>query len=412
MYIKMSPSAVILSLFMIISFFIQPLKLYFFPEIITIILAGYMILDFILYSRIPKLIFKIFIAFFLLILIGLVGNYNSGIARSAQMIFMDVFYVTKVFICFCGSWLLFKRIYNKKQIITSLGKISKLIVLISFAFLIINLIFDIGMSDDIRYGIPSFKFIFESSGWLNQYWVLIIILQTAELQYSISKKNIFFIILSLIIWIFTLRSRAFVMVVIYCVFYIWLMNEKNIKDYGRRLFQFKNIIIAIILIVAVGYDQIENYFLGPKVSARSLLLTTSIKIMRDFFPFGTGLATYGTEMAREYYSPIYYRYGLNNFWALQKGGSELTDCYWPAIGGEFGILGIILMVFIISIVFRECLSKTRRHKFIFMSVALYLIYLLISSTATGIFTSDVTAMYMIFIGLFVSGHEKVEMEGK
>ena len=242
---------------------------------------------------------------------------------------------------------------------------------------------------------------FNSPAWLNQHWIIIIMLLTANLQYDCKKNNKVYISCALVIWMMTLRSRAIVMVAIYCVMWFWLVNGKQKNDYEKHLFRLRNVITAVILIVLLSYDQIENYFSGEKITARFLLLITGIKIMKDYFPFGTGFATFGTQTAKIFYSPIYYTYGLNTFWALKEGGTELTDCYWPAIGGETGIIGIILIAFVIYMIFRECIKRSKQELFIFMSVVLYEVYLLISSTATGIFTSDLTAMYMIIMALLV-----------
>lgn len=408
---RASVNTVVLVLYIVLAFFHQPLNLSYFPEIVTLLMAGYILMGFLRTGKMSKFIGKIILLFLGIVLIGIIGNTRSGITRSTTILLIDVFYITKDFICFCGAWILFQKIDNKKEIVCALGGIAKLITVIAFVCMIANMIVGIGMGDDIRYGIPSFKFVFDSSAWLSQHWVIIVVMLTANLQYDCRKNNNIYIFCALLVWAMTLRSRAFVMIAVYCAMWFWLVRGKDKNDYEKHLFRLRNIVPATILIVLIAYDQIENYFLGEKVSARSLLLTTGIRIMKDYFPFGTGLATFGTEMARRFYSPIYYEYGLNTFWALKEGGKELTDCYWPAIGGEFGIIGTILMVLVIYMIFRDCIKRSKQELFIFMAIVLYEIYLLISSTATGIFTSDLTAMYMIIIAMLVCAKDGRNNEG-
>ena len=408
---RASVNTVVLVIYIIIAFFHQPLNLSYFPEIVTLLMAGYILTEFFKTGKMSKFIGKIILLFLGIVLVGLIGNAKSGITRSTTILLMDIFYIAKDFICFCGAWLLFQKVNNKSEVVKALGSVAKFITAVAFVFMIVNMAVGIGMSDDVRYGIPSFKFVFDSSAWLSQHWIIIIILLTANLQYDHKKNNKIYIGCALLVWMMTLRSRAFVMVAIYCAMWFWLVKGKQKKDYEKHLFRLKNIVPALILVVLIGYDQLENYFLGEKISARSLLLTTGIKIMKDYFPFGTGFATFGTEMARRFYSPIYYTYGLNTFWALKEGGKELTDCYWPAIFGETGIIGTILIAIVIYMIFRDCIKRSKQDLFIFMSIVLYEAYLLISSTATGIFTSDLTAMYMIIVALLVCAKDDYNSRG-
>lgn len=58
--------------------------------------------------------------------------------------------------------------------------------------------------------------------------------------------------------------------------------------------------------------------------------------MRDYFPLGTGFATYASEQARKNYSPIYTMYGLNTG-ETPMDSKFLNDVFWSIIfaqGGE------------------------------------------------------------------------------
>lgn len=133
--------------------------------------------------------------------------------------------------------------------------------------------------------------------------------------------------------------------------------------------------------------------------------------MKDYFPFGSGFGTFGTEIAAQYYSPLYYRYGLSSFWALTEGGSELTDCYWPAVGAEMGLFGVVLAAVLILLFFKVFIQSTRGYKYFSIATITYCVYLLISSTATGIFASYITAGFLIVCMAVINVDQTKRIEG-
>ena len=81
---------------------------------------------------------------------------------------------------------------------------------------------------------------------------------------------------------------------------------------------------------------------------------------------------------------------MNTFWALAEGGSELTDCYWPAVGAEFGVFGLLIMVVLVVVFSMTLIRLSGTDKYELVVAIVYVIYLLISSTATGIYTAYTT----------------------
>lgn len=158
----------------------------------------------------------------------------------------------------------------------------------------------------------------------------------------------------------------------------------------RRFLKPQYFVVAAAGLLLIGWDQLEYYLGGGTVTARGLLLRGGITAMKEFFPLGAGYATFGTEQAARYYSPLYYRYGMNTFWALAEGGSELTDCYWPAVGAEFGVFGLLIMVVLVVVFSMTLIRLSGTDKYALVAAIVYVIYLLISSTATGIYTAYTT----------------------
>ena len=83
------------------------------------------------------------------------------------------------------------------------------------------------------------------------------------------------------------------------------------------------------------------YFIGCL-----LLYYTSVEILTDYFPFGSGFGSFGSEAAARYYSPLYYKYEIDSVYGLSPldygtSSNFLVDAFYPVLS-EFGIIGIIL----------------------------------------------------------------------
>ena len=74
----------------------------------------------------------------------------------------------------------------------------------------------------------------------------------------------------------------------------------------------------------------------------------SLTIAGQLFPLGSGFATFGTYMSGEYYSPLYYEYGLNTVWGLWPSNPTfVSDSFWPAILAQFGFIGLVVLVYLL-----------------------------------------------------------------
>lgn len=396
---KISIRSLLISALYLLTILSQPLKINLIGELVFIFSICYLFFYMIKYKAINKKILWIIGIFISFCIIGLWSNLTYNSIGRTHAIINDIIIFSKVPISFCSFYLMTNKMTrnNKIRTLKQCGKIAKYTTVIAFVCLIINFVHPIGMSYDVRYGIHSFKFIFNTSAWLNQYWIGIAIVLFANMHFD--KKYKLYLFLANFIWLFSLRSRAFAMVAFNILLYILVIKWKNVQDIKRKILKKRNILLAVSLGVLLGYNQVKNYFFSEKISARSLLLNAGFKIMKDNFPLGVGFGMYGTEAAKTYYSPIYYTYGLSSFWALKEGGSELTDTFWPAVAAEFGFFGLIFYIIMIFIIFKLIINNTKKQPYLFAAVILYIIYLMISSTATGIFLSDLTVVYFIIICL-------------
>jgi O-antigen ligase len=130
---------------------------------------------------------------------------------------------------------------------------------------------------------------------------------------------------------------------------------------------------------------------GSQDSARVALWRTSIQISKDRFPFGTGLGTFGGAVSQDYYSPVYYQYGLNTVYGLQPGITSeeqdfATDTHWPYVLGETGVIGLIMYVITLALI-----ARSARRAVLTPANPLHL------ALALGAFLSFLAALVMAFV---------------
>jgi hypothetical protein len=167
-------------------------------------------------------------------------------------------------------------------------------------------------------------------------------------DFSKRDKLIFLLLLS--IGIFSGRSKFygfFVLSVFFALFSGQLLKFK---------WSLKNILIILItlgLMFYVAWEKIYLYFFqamtdNPDVEgdmlARFVFYRTTPEILFDYFPFGSGLASFATHSSGVYYSDIYTEYGLNIVYGLTRNNPEfVSDTFYPSLA-QFGVAGIILYI--------------------------------------------------------------------
>lgn len=343
----------------------------------------------------------------LLLIYGLLCNILSGIQRPTPAVFQDFMTLPKMFICYLGAKYLFCDRDDCWKILDWVSKFVSFMVLSGLACLVLAYIgvFDM-FSRSTRMGMHCFEFIYGSPGMLSQYCVLYVTVLIANIEQNASNKFSWVIWgLSLVLWASTLRTRAFVMILL-IVFLTLVVFRPGLRSKFQGKAMLRKLTSPLVLVPAasvgllVSLDQIDHYF-GGLESARSYLLDGGIKVFNEYFPFGAGFATYGTEAARSFYSPLYSQYGVNTHWALGSDGSELTDTFWPAVMAEFGLIGVVLYIIPLFIVLRRIVKACSSRRFLLTSAVSFVAYTLIASTATGVYFSSTISCCMLFIGLIL-----------
>ena len=337
-----------------------------------------------------------------LVYLGLLGNTFSGISRPRAAILLDIANFAKLFVTAIGAALYFEETdVGQTGLLRLTAHEVRLIVTAGAALAALSQFVNLGMTHGVRFGIKAFQFFFSTPGMLNQYCIIYLLILTLDLRGSADKRFKFpFILLAFALWLSTGRTRGFAVIAVWTIVMLLANNEVfgdgriRAEEKIKRFFRPQYLLAVAAGLLLIGWDQLEYYLGGGTVTARGLLLRGGITAMKEFWPLGAGYATFGTEQAAKYYSPLYYRYGLNTFWALAEGGTELTDCYWPAVGAQFGIFGLLIMAALVALLSAELIRISGTDKYALVSMIVYVIYLLISSTATGIYTAYTTTGFV------------------
>lgn len=370
--------------------------------IIVIFLGTYRIIK--TGGKINKDVARIIMLMFFVIIVGFLGNSISKVDRSVSVMFLDLFNCLKVFAMYAFATNLLISEHDWNVIITKLGRIVQIIVYVAFICAILNQITDISMSSEVRYGIKGFKFIFLNEGTLSTVCYTYLMILTLALKDANPKRKRSIgvsIILTIIIWVSTLRSRSIAFALFYCLifYYYVLRNPNNSKKNRVRLWQTALVGIGLI---AMSASTFEKYFTNTRM-ARYQLLFGSLNLAKQYFPIGAGFGTYGTYIAQQYYSPLYWTLGFDKIWGMSIDMRDLlTDSCWPAILGQFGLVGVVFYSLMLFFILRQICKVSRSDKYYYVTALFFVIITLGASAATSTFFHFMTVGQMLLMGLLVS----------
>lgn len=325
----------------------------------------------------------------LTVFIAFTSNYVAGVNVSIAPILIDLFTCVKFPLTLISAFLIFR---DKEDLRLIFELEAKFLVLILLIFGIVNLFVQIGnFGTTGRYGFrASFQFVFGHPESLNLAVLGILLLLVLD-----PKGNKLWILGSLFVMCLSFRSKGLGFVAL-ALFLLMTWNKS-----GRlKVYQ---VAIGLFAAVLIGYDQFSYYFTTDG-AARGELTRVAILIANRFFPFGSGFATYGSNITSDmnYYSPLYYEYGLYTVQGITPGHTNfLSDVYWPTILGQFGWIGsacyCLLLIFLITFVYRSCQSSGQRLACVFCFS-----YILISSTAASCLFHPTSVYLACCLGLALS----------
>lgn len=328
--------------------------------------------------------------------IGLIGTLISDL-QPFRAVLLDIIATSKFILGFWSSLVIFRSV-SLTNLLKIYEKIAKLLTIIIFFSSFASLLpfTNFFVMSDLRFGLRPFKFIFYHPSLLAM--ALTLILSVLLLSSNNLKSNTIYIFMTLFPMLLTLRARSIAVVLIFLVVYIYLKMEMKIK--WSRLFIVSVCLVAVASFVGFQTGAFERYYGGEGDSARSRLTLDSLTIAKESFPFGKGLATFGTDTARNFYSPLYIRFGYSDIYGL--GGANLnylTDTFWPAILGQYGIFGLFTFGLILRSLFSRLIRLLKINRTCALAFFILFVYLLIATTSSNSFFNPMApgfAMIMAF----------------
>ena len=128
-------------------------------------------------------------------------------------------------------------------------------------------------------------------------------------------------------------------VVCFIGFVYFVKNRLNFKSPKTMLYIFV-LIVAVLVVTWTKFDVYYVSGLSNDQLARPMTYKTSLQILWDYFPFGSGMGSFACNGAWKYYSPLYYEYHLTDIWGLSPDtGFFICDAYYPTLA-QLGIVGV------------------------------------------------------------------------
>ena len=320
---------------------------------------------------------KLLYIFILILALGFISNIRYPIYPSFRSVLVDAFTLFKPFwvLIFLPGCFDEKQKRKAYKIFLPLAQVY---IITAFLFGILSQFVDLGMTSGHRYGIKAYYFLFNNhSGFGISIIASILILSASYIRNYIFG---FYFILASIILFFTTKGVMYSFLLVSWVLFSIRSNSFKIKTW--------HIIFLGTAIAVISSFQIKTYFMDSE-SARMVFIYSSLVLATEFFPFGTGFATFGGKEAYENYSVLYERFGFSNIWGLSKAnGMFAYDNYMAGIIAQVGFIGYLLFLILLWLIFKRINSITFQNKRLKITILAALFMLYVSSIATGIIKTD------------------------
>lgn len=197
------------------------------------------------------------------------------------------------------------------------------------------------------------------------------------------------------------KEKAYGAILIFGLFY-YLIVHRKIQTKIRYIF-YMAIPIAIL-----AWDKIYYYYVeGIGRYAKSIMTSASIKIAKDYFPIGTGFGTFGSNYAKEVYSPVYFLYGVATDAQLgPESKLYLTDVFWPILLGETGILGTIIYCGLIILLFVQVQRVFFYNKKKYLLLIFMYVFMLMTTFTEAGFMQPMVMVFAFVMGIVLQEYEE------
>lgn len=220
-----------------------------------------------------------------------------------------------------------------------------------------------------------------------------------------TRKNVIKAIAILSIGLLSLKSKFFGEFIVFIALFYFL--KSRLKP------NLKTIISVIALTGAIVYftwEKFNAYYIegmdettstSNRMARPESFKTASTIIFNDYIPFGSGLASFGTNAAAKYYSPLYYKYHLDSIWGLYpENPMFLADAFYPTLA-QYGLVGIF---FFLWFWIRRYQQALHHKEFRAYKVAMMMIFaLFLENMADTSYLSGKGMGYFMLLAMAIKG---------
>ena len=346
---------------------------------------------------------------------GLAGNLIYRY-QPLKCVAVDLFTNLKFFAAISLGYFFFRRTpwEDLKRVAVLNGNAA---VILLFCLFLADRIFDLYPAE-VRYGLKSAVLFYRHPTYLAGALAFLLMLLTVFYE----KKNLPAIGMGLIMFLFTLRAKSMAAAAAYvAIFLFFAVFKRKLKPW--------HVIVLGVACVLIAWPKIHFYFIElADHSARSVMMATSVRIMKDYFPIGTGFGTFASAEAAKHYSPVYGMYGFQNNFELRdmrdlentmrliREDSYLMEClaedpstvywrpylndhFWPIIFGQTGLIGTLAFLVLVGFLIWCCLRVSRLDRYAYTGVLFAVVYLLISSMAEPAFHNALAVPLALVMGI-------------
>lgn len=239
---------------------------------------------------------------------------------------------------------------------------------------------------------------------------------------SVDIRAMGIFMLMLILGLMCTRSKYYGEFVV-TIYFIYIYRYGMMKAMN---FKYAFVIASVMLLfIAVSWGKIEYYFLKGNSDtfdsnviesyARPVMYVTSGLVLVDFFPFGSGLASFGSFASSDHYSRLYFDYGLDKIHGLSPQMPDfICDAFYPSLA-QFGFVGWILFIWFWIYIYRYLKNLIRfdniKNKYYFCIGVALMCFIFIESVASTIFVQFYGLMAMMLLGMICAqGAELMEQQ--
>lgn len=236
---------------------------------------------------------------------------------------------------------------------------------------------------------------------------------------TVRQQDLIIVVMMLIAGLACTRSKyygEFVVSIFFLFFYKYgITKEFKIKYVAM-------ILAVALLVVIVSWTKIKYYFItgnsdtyDPNVMesyARPVMYLTSFIILFDYFPFGSGLASFASYASAENYSTLYYDYGLNIIWGLSPEKPDfICDAFYPTLA-QFGVVGTILFIYFWVYIYSFLKALIRYNhvlfKYEFCIGCIIISAMLIESVGSTFFVQAHGMMLILLLGIICGTGKEIK----